>query len=203
MPLWLDNHFVFSRKCWILGLFCTKMQCFWKIKILVLTNGTPSLDDWVTCANPGCSINPTVEVETKRLISNVGDDYVGLISAYILVKSFLAHWTICGGDLGRPDNLWVTFGDRVTTFQKHCKCGSTRLGTGVGNSHRSASLRPTTLENQELFVDFSFFYFMFMIRDSWLLPTHVDTTKWMTNIRLWTHKQDHIPHPWGWAMECL
>ena len=38
----------------------------------------------------------------------------------ISVNSLVANRTIYGGVLGRPEHLWVAFGDRATAFQKHC-----------------------------------------------------------------------------------
>ena len=37
------------------------------------------------------------------------------------MNSLVANRTIYGGVLGRPEHLWVAFGDRATTFQKHCE----------------------------------------------------------------------------------
>ena len=36
------------------------------------------------------------------------------------MNSLVANRTIYGGVLGRPEHLWVAFGDRATAFQKHC-----------------------------------------------------------------------------------
>ena len=35
------------------------------------------------------------------------------------VDSLVVHSTICSGDLGQPETLWVVFGDWATAFQKH------------------------------------------------------------------------------------
>ena len=35
------------------------------------------------------------------------------------MNSLVANRTIYGGVLGRPEHLWVAFGDRATAFQKH------------------------------------------------------------------------------------